>query len=222
MKRILYLSILNLLLLQTKCMEPYVVFEEPQPKELKSRTAFNKHYQGKYFCESDSAIVHITDNLLYKEIYIPFFLLEEEVEEMGFERIHSNRILYKESNLTLPATISNDTIWSEVTLFDTLFTISPTQILKYYKGHQVMNTQLEEDKWEVWLLSKEDTDYLQFSKVVLPSDLKELEAITPVLDISTDDQEQYIIKPTVREFKQILESEILFNDCDVFTRLGAM
>ena len=194
--------------------QPSVVFKEAQPKDVEQRPAFDPHYQGVFYCSSDSTWVFLTSTTLYKEKLFSLSLDKsdpeqdiEEVEKLG----HHVTIDYEDDS----------TMLYTVTLRDTLFSMSPQHVLKYYRGHYILNRQLSEGNWEVKTLLMDDGGNLSLSETKLPQDLSVLEEITPVEDISTERQEQIRIDPTRIAFKKLLRTRLIFEECDYFERVLA-
>lgn len=217
MKNIIH-SILFLCFFAISCMEPPIVFEEAQPATVPAESQINLLYRGFYFCESDSALVYINKTTVYKEKLFDFAITIDEVdliEELSFV---NGKLYFEDDPSPLPTHVNGDTISSQINLRDTLFDLGPKSVLKYYKGHQILNNQLGPEKWEVNILSLDENLNLKLYSTTLPKDLEALEKLTPVKDISTEQQIQFKIKPTEMEFGEILKQELIFQECDLFTR----
>ena len=214
LKKYLFAGILFFLNIQS-CESP-IIFTEPQPLDLRSRDQFQARYQGKYFCDADSAWVHITSTTFYKEKPYDFEIERSELDTMSGVRIEPNRIYIEAYDQYAQISIFNDSIVKGVfNLRDTIFEINDYQVLKYYKGRQILNTKLPDGHWEVDILSMDDAGNLSFLWTVLPDDIKKLEAITPVKRIPNE-EERYIISPTRMEFKEILKSKLIFEECGFY------
>ena len=194
--------------------QPSVVFKEAQPRDVEERVAFDPHYQGVFYCGSDSTWVFLTTTTLYKEKLFSLSLDKSdpeqditEVKKLG----HHVTIDYEDDS----------TMLYTVTLRDTMFNISPEHVLKYYRGHYILNRQLSAGNWEVKTLLMDDGGNLSLSETKLPQDMADLEAITPVEDISTERQEQVRIDPTRIAFKRLLRTRLIFEECDYFERVLA-
>ena len=105
-----------------------------------------------------------------------------------------------------------------VTLRDTFFEIGATGILKSYKGNEIMNTQLEDRHWQVEILTVDKDGNLSYARSKEPEDLKALEEITPINTlVSPEGDAQYEMAPTKAEFRQILKTKLVFEECDLLT-----
>lgn len=202
----------------TSC-EPPVVFTTPQPDSFPQRSSFDLFYRGRFFCDSDSATVVIGQKVVYKEKKIPFVISQDELDTSTTILVNEDHLIINSLKQKVPFTIKNNRIYSEVTLRDTIFKIGPTEVLTRFRGHHLMNRKIDEDRWEVAILSLNENLDIEVSIATVPADLERLNEITPVEDISRGDTIQYRLSPTVYEFNQILEEELIFESCDYFRRL---
>ncbi len=215
-----YFTVVWLMGLALSCESP-IVFGEPQPRGVSEQEAFENIYQGVYFCEEDSALIIVSPEAFFKEKGYSFTLPKVELDTMQGVEIENNRIFIRELNRY--ATIeymSDSVVVGNLKLRDTIFRIGTDQVLKYYKGHQILNRKLSDGKWEVSILRQDQTGSLSFLWTVLPDDMEKLEAITPVKDISTEQKERFELSPTRTAFKTLLKTQLIFEECDVFERLG--
>ena len=216
--RLILIIFVAVIMQAIKCNEPAVVFEEAQPKGVDKKMSIDPIYWGAFLCESDSAIVHITSKVLYKEKAFAFGLSLAEVDSLPNVELIHDYLWVDDWTEKLPATVVGDSVFSEVTFRDTLFDVNK-HVLKSYRGHQVLNIPLDKNKWEVQLLSLNYDFNVRLQEAKMPEDLESLEDITPMKDISNDKKKQFLIKPTLLEFSEILSQELIFETCDYYTRL---
>lgn len=214
-----YFSLIVLLFLLYGCMEPAIVFKEPQPEGAKLERFISPIYRGTYFCSSDSSIVYVKPKSVHKERAYSFEVPLLELDTIKEAELVGNTLYLEGFEEPIPVDIIQDTVYAEVLLQDTLFEIGPTNILKSFNGHQILNKRMDQDRWEVLILSLDDQLNLWLSAVILPEDIAVLEAITPVEDISREDQAQFRIAPSAMEFEEILKQRLIFVECDMFTRI---
>ena len=212
-----YLIVLFVLL--NGCTEPAIVFKEPQPEGAKVERFISPIYRGTYFCSSDSSIVYVKSKSVHKERAYSFEVPLAELDTIPEAELIGNILHLQGFEAPIPVDIIRDTVYAEVLLQDTLFEMGPTNILKSFNGHQILNKRMDQDRWEVLILSVDDQLNLWLSAVVMPEDIAALEAITPVEDISRDDQVQFRIAPSAMEFEEILKQRLIFVECDMFTRI---
>ncbi|PSR15329.1 MAG: hypothetical protein DA408_03530 [Bacteroidetes bacterium] len=214
---ILWLLLANTFLLTC---DPPIAFTKPQPDVYPAATAFEPAYQGSYFCTGDSAILHVTDQGIYKEKTIEFETTLEEIKATKGVHLEGDQLYFDRSAEPIDLIYLDDNVVSgQLVLRDTLFWLRYGQVLKYYKGHQVLNKKLPNKQWAVQVLSMDEDGNLTLFTTKLPEDLAELEAITPVTDISTEEHTQYLIAPNVAEFRKLLTTQLIFEACDYFERL---
>ncbi|WP_020537787.1 hypothetical protein [Lewinella cohaerens] len=211
---------LLLLLLGVFSCEPPVVFTEAQPDVVPSSTHFQKTYQGIYLCTGDSATVRIGEKTIIKERHIQFESTLDEIKETKGIYIDGEYLYIEELDLPVPIEyLDGEIVTGSFFIADTLFQIGPEQVLKYYKGHQVLNRKLENKHWETSILSKDKEGNLTLWTTQLPEDLEQLKAITPVEDVSTPEHTRYLISPNIAEFRKLLDSKLIFEVCDYFERM---
>lgn len=201
--------------------EPPVVFMDAQPEGITAKTTFDIDYQGTYFCDSDSAWVQVKPTVVYKEKTFAFVTTRPEIEANEYIELDGNRafINYFNTYVTVED-IGDGLLAGNVTLRDTLFEIGEKGILKSYKGHEIMNSQFDDGHWQVEILTLDKSGNLSYAKSKEPKDLKALEAITSVNTlVGPEGDTQYEIAPTKTEFKKILKTELVFEECDYFMRV---
>lgn len=200
--------------------EPPIIFKTPPPQGVKATNAFMPSFQGTYFCESDSSVVVIGEQVIYKTDWFDFVVPQEKIER-DTNISKSGEFLYiKDIGKCAIYRIKNDTVYASFQLADTLFYMDGVEnVLKEYNGHQVMSLWLQEGKYEVFILSLDDYSNLQLKMATMPGDLEELEKITSIKDVSSEDVEQYEINPSLIEFDEILQKEIVFETCEYFKRI---
>ncbi len=219
MRYFLYAMLLLLGLTFFYSCVPAVVFEEPQPQGAETHSSFPMMYRGTFLCSSDSAIVWITDKLVYKEKTYSVTMTQVEVNETEGVELIGDQLYIESINDPVKVVTQGDSVFANVTLRDTLFHLGKDQVLTQFRGHQLLNRQLKSGDWEVMILSINYDFDLILSKAVEPEDLEQLESITPVEDLSRGDTVQYRISPSVYEFNQILEEQLIFEPCDYYERV---
>ena len=206
-----------ILALAFSCTPP-LVFTSAQPRGVKTQDAFQLHYQGTYFCTGDSSIVRVEENTIYKEKTFAFVTSLAELDAMENVYFEEGKIYQDDREMPFEVLyLDEQTLAGTYTHRDTLFRIGPKQVLKFYKGHHLLNTQISPEHWQLWLLSKDQLGNLTLSKTKLPDDMSQLEAITPVKDLAKDgDRPQFEISPTKAAFKRLLHTRLIFEECDYY------
>lgn len=201
------------------CEAP-IVFSTPQPEGVRARDGFESAYLGRYFCAEDSAVVDITGCCLVKTKQYAFTVHRDSIAKEPGVVLTENDLYVSELDQHIPVTpVGDNEVKGVLDLSDTLFTLGPRHVLKSYRGHLVLNRQLEEGRWEVNLLSRNQDGSLSFFRTILPEELADLEKITPVEDISTDSRTRYELRPSRRAFRQLLKTKLIFEGCSRFERM---
>lgn len=208
-----------IVLLFIQCASP-VVFTEPQPADTADRSRFEFHFQGHYYCLQDSSLLVIEPDLIYKEQSISFVSAKPELESAGLLRIENGELYYGAWTLPVEVLFQNDSLLAgNLIQRDTLFTIGTDRVLNYYQGYQILNLRIAEREWEVWLLGRDGYGNLQLLRSHLPETPAELEAVTPVEDLSTEEEVRYRLSPTRSEFRRLLTDDVLFEEAATFRRI---
>ncbi|MEM1319696.1 MAG: hypothetical protein AAGG75_05530 [Bacteroidota bacterium] len=220
--RIVRLPLLALLLIIGiwSCEEPPIVFTAPQPEGLNAEPFIRPIYRGRFLCDSDSALMVVKNNIIYKAKAFQLEVTPTELENTDGLSLKDGQLYVEEWGRQLPTRIEKDSIYhSDFIHRDTLIYLDENHVLKHFRGHMVINRKMEKEKWEVMLLSLDEHLNLALSITTLPEEIEQLEAITPAEDLSTEDQTQYRISPTVIEFDELLQTQLIFQECDYFYRI---
>lgn len=201
--------------------QPAVIFTDAQPKGVKTKNTFDKKYQGTYFCESDSTWVKVEPRLIYKEKTFLLVTTRAELEEDVHFYVNGDSayIEYLDIYIELQDLEQDDIVQSKATLRDTFFNLNKQGVLKSFKGHQVMSTEHANGHWQVEILTLDKQGNLSYKRTKEPEDLKALEAITDVEVLDNEGRTQYQLSPTRKEFKALLKTELVFEECDYFYRV---
>lgn len=204
------------------CESP-VVFSSPQPVDEPELLSVPQEYRGIYWCEVDSIVLYIEEKIIYKEKKLESKFSVSEIDTSSSLLFKENLLYSEELKEWFPATQENNTIIATITLKDTLFMKQKGQVLKSFKGHLILNEQVEKDLWEVMVFSLKHQDVLSIAMANIPDNLEELEQITPIEKLKTDENKnpvQIKIAPSQAEFDQILSKGLLFNNaCYEFKRI---
>jgi hypothetical protein len=186
--------------------QPSVRFEEPQPKGKKDLNEVPKYYMGEYLQVSDSSILIIDSNIIYREWKGDFNILKSEMKEV-LDTIYEEDIdLQFGSNYKISIDTEGDSAFISYQLIDTIFIIGEEQILRKYKGYLFLNYKKDENSWKVDLLKLEN-GYLDFDDLVSSSEidtLKEIVTISAEFDSTSNKVKRYELNPKRRELKEIL------------------
>jgi len=145
-----------------------------------------------------------------------------EIDSSNDLQLRNGRLFVKDWETDFPTEVKGGTIISMVVVRDTIFAIRAGQILKPYKGHLILNTELAEHAWAVLVASHKGAGRLSLARAEIPENLSQLDAITPVKMLSERDEEgtQIYITPTAEQFGRLLNRGLLFDSsCSEFERI---
>ena len=196
------------------CQSP-VGFTEPQPLDEPQLSVIPTEYRGIYWCATDSITLIIDDQIIYKQKKYDTKISKSQLESNSDLTFKNNMLYAKELSESYPAVQIGDTIFVQITLKDTLFSDYSGAVLKYFKNRLILNKPLNNDLWDVTIISLKKQNTLSLTKATIPSNLEEIEQITPIQKYNAYNDEtpvQIIIAPTKAEFEQILNKGVLFRD----------
>ena len=208
-------------LLLASC-QPAVVFGEPQPVDVKPLSTIPNIYKGIYWCKIDSASLYVDDKAFIRR---KEFLIKTTKEEIAADpdlELVNGQLYVKDWEGYFPITEKGDTIISQIIIRDTIFAINGTQIVKPFKGHLVLNLKLDEDAWEILVVSQRRGELLTIARADMPENLARLDSITTVSTLKGTDsiRTQIYLKPTAKEFERIYDEGLLFHrSCTEYERI---
>ncbi|MCR9286950.1 hypothetical protein OAF63_00500 [Saprospiraceae bacterium] len=219
MKISIYLSFVLLFMGIIACEQP-IVFSEPQPERIPPSLSFHLPFRGTFFCEEDTSVVHVHNNCIFKEKVWQFDLLQENLDSLQDLQLINGQLFSDFYDSFLDTKIlPNGSYRGTLVVRDTFFQIGKKEVLKYFRGYQVLNKYNRSGDWEIWLLGLDEYLNLTLHKTVLPEDLNKIKEITPLEDISTSEKKQYRMKPTIIEFSDLLNSRLIFEACGYYERI---
>jgi hypothetical protein len=105
--------------------------------------------------------------------------------------------------------VVGDSIELSQKIEDTLYRLSYNEKVKRINGQLILSTR-DSLFWQIEMISLEK-NVLKFKSIYLPQDLQKLNSITAIKGKMLDSL-SYLIKPTRKEFKNILKIKNLGND----------
>jgi hypothetical protein len=195
--------------------EPPVTFKEPQPNDTENLSAFPRRIRGTYLSLSDSSILRINENGIYR-IY----------DVVSDSKSDSNSIDIKISgdtsiNISTGAEINNvslgfsengENLTREV--IDTVFTINYDNVLRKYKGYYFINSRYDKDSWQVMRLSISKGE-LTIGNI---SEEKDIDALKDLTENKADTVAPYKFSLTKKQFKEFNKG-LGFSDNEVFVKI---
>lgn len=216
-----FLNLLGLVLLLATCTPP-VVFDQPYPIGEEDLIEFPELYTGSFICESDSALLLIQKNeiVIRKENY--FKLPLKYVEEREDCNIEGEEMYVSGRAECIPLEFVNDsTVQGIVVEHDTLFSMGDKAVARMYHGHLVLSQEIEDFEWAVSFLSLEKNSDIVYRAITDKTKVAEVGKVTAMEDITTkeDKNNRYKIKPTMKQFDELMHHEKVFVECEYLTRV---
>jgi len=215
------LTILTILLMLS-CTPP-VVFDQAYPTDQEDLLSIPRQFQGAYICESDSALIMITDSdiTLHKSHY--FTTKVKYLEQREDCRIQDDKVYINGREECIPIEVVNDSIvrgaYQEI---DTLFYMQEGSVARLHNGHLVINQELKRREWAVSLLSPQLGGDLTYKAITNKTKIKNVERVTRTKDITTaeDKNPRYKVRPTMTEFDKLLADEKIFIECEYLVKVN--
>lgn len=201
---------------------PPVVFEQAYPAGQDDLTSIPKLYQGSFICESDSALVIISDYdiTLHKTHY--FDTKIKYVEEREDCNLVDDKMYVSGRLECIPVSIVNDSMlrgtYQET---DTLFKMQKGSIARLYNGQLVINQEIKPQEWAISLLTPENGGDITYKAITSETKIQNVARVTHIQDITTDQDKspRYKVRPTKKEFDALLADEKIFIECEYLMRV---
>ncbi len=213
MRRFTPILMLMALILLNGC-PPAATFDEPQPKGTKPIDMFPKRLQGKYQDQEGASVLTISARRIIR--YFDFDMREHR-NTFGSPYILSGDTLIDTEEGTKEIIVwDGDTVVFHVAYTDTLFSISPDNVLKKFKGYYFLNKRYNEDEWTVNKLHLRK-GVLTIGTISSPEDIESLRAITE----SASDTVSTHFSPSRKQFRQFIRQDG-FRDQELFYRIDIL
>jgi hypothetical protein len=180
----------------------FLYFENPQPEDGDELDRFPHRFRGMYKDE-DSTFLKIDEDRIILKYFEKSKIHKNELDSMQSDfLIYGNKIIRKDSKDTIYLHSEGDSLELIETFSDTIFRFSYNQKAKRGNGQLVLSTR-DSIFWDIQVLSL-TKNTLKLKDIYLPADLKKLDSVTAI-KAQVVDSMSYLIKPTQREFKNILK-----------------
>lgn len=207
MNKLIFIAVITLLL--GACAEP-IRFEQPQPANKKDLATIPKKLRGKYQSRSDNAYLTITANNVVEQVTFQtktiIDSLDIEIDSTYITNRTPNSFQLTHKNQRFDFNFfSKDSVLVNYSYQDTIFSISPQQLLRRFKGHYFLN-YAHKTGWSVRCMTFKKGE-LSFSEISTKEDIDKLKEVTATEMIGTDSTQStnYILKPDRQELKRLLK-----------------
>ncbi|KAF2081579.1 hypothetical protein [Flavobacterium sharifuzzamanii] len=214
-KLILILAILSFVISCKKADAPVefgglaFLFESPQPINDSELSSFPSKFNGTYM-SSDSTFLRIDDNGIFQDYFFKFRVHRQKLDSLKSEYdLIDGRLITKDKKEKFDILKKGDSIELSQRDTDTLFRLSYNQKLKRINGQLVLSTR-DSIFWKIKTITLEK-DILRIKNIYLPQDLRKLDSVTTIKAKMLDSL-SYLIKPTRKEFKNVLKIKELGYD----------
>jgi hypothetical protein len=199
MKIKIFYSMLSCLLFFS-CDGPTVLFEHPQPLDVKDMDHFPKSINGQYLSLADSSVLTITDKAIARGFNIKYVMCKKELDTMKYCTLIKDTLFNKQTNEKICVVTINDTLYTPYHLQDTLFYISDKNILRKDKGYYFLSMQFHKG-WEVQKLEYTGRR-LCLCSIANMEEIENLKAIT-----DADDDSLFQFDPDKKQLRKFLKSK---------------
>jgi hypothetical protein len=217
MKKIIL--IFALIIISTSCKkadaiaEPYdgiiFYFENPQPINDSELNAFPSKFKGLYVTP-DSTFLRIEEDRILREYFLKFKVHKQKMDSLRSEYdLIDGKLITKDTKDKFDMHRKGDSIELIKKNIDTIFRLSYNQKAKRINGHLVLSMR-DSIFWKIRIVTLEK-NILKMKYIYLPEDLKKLDSVTAIKGKMLDSL-SYVIKPTRKEFKNLLNIKNLGED----------
>jgi len=216
MKLLLFLSSV---ILTVGCVENSADFLEPQPSGAKNLESFPKSLFGNYQNIVNNEKIIITDKLLIKSGAWEINASKHEIDTSSdFELLNDTLIDLKEK-LKIPVIFRNDSVFGSMPWQDTVFVLSESSPLRKMKEFYILNNFTCDSIWKVARLEEVKNKGIVISIINSNKEIEALKRLTKLyeIELKNDTIVSYKLKPTQKEFKQMLNSKELFTDSEIYS-----
>ncbi|MCM0666424.1 hypothetical protein [Flavobacterium tyrosinilyticum] len=177
-------------------------FENPQPIDDSELNSFPSKFKGLYM-NPDSTFLRIDDNGIFREYYFKFKVHRQKLDSLKSEYdLIDGKLITKDRKDKFDVLKKGDSIELSQRDTDTLFRLSYNQKLKRINGQLVLSIR-DSVFWKIKTITLEK-DILKIKNFYLQEDLKKFDSVTAIKSKMLDSL-SYLIKPTKKEFKNILK-----------------
>lgn len=188
-----------------------VYFDQPQPVGIKSLSTFPTRLEGSYISADQASVLQVSDKSITRTFNFDIKGHKDSFADLYFLR--GDTMIDRETGKNFIINIKGDSIFKHIQFTDTLFTISPRNIIKRFKGYYFLSTMSDTAYWSVKRLSLQKGK-LAIGQIIDSADIAKLD----VLIDASDDTLSSSYHLSRKQFKTILKQEV-FSDGETFVRI---
>lgn len=189
---------------------PNMYFDEPQPTKDNNEFMFKHKYQGVYESLTDSSILIVSEfKIVQKWDYILKFSKHDldSIEDINFKNETLN---YRDVGITFTVKVDGDSAIVRVQSKETIFHISNSNILRYYKNTYFLNYRNSNNLYKVKILDLNRKGELIFKSLQTGS--QSISSLKEIITIDSLNKNDYTVKPSKREIRKLLRSDLFAED----------
>lgn len=191
--------------------EPAVTFTTPQPDGVKNLSEFPGRLQGHYASTKDSSTLSIGAQLIQR---VYDFDHKIDTARLGSSaRLSGDTLFDLVSGHRTLLWRAGDSLMAHVHYIDTLFQMTPENVVRKFKGYYFLNQRYGDVGWEVTKVQLSKGE-LVISSISAEQDIAKLKEIT---ETSVDTVPPYKFVATKRQFGKFVRNKG-FSDGEVFIR----
>jgi len=177
-----------------------ISFKEAQPENINGLSRFPNRLLGNYSNEDKSKELSILPSIIIQTVRYDSKI---HTNEIGNElTISGDTLIDNQTKEKYRFRKDGDSLVVNVAFRDTMFALDQNHILKKFKGHYFLNTQVEPKFWEVIKMDL-SKGKLSLAGIYDDQQIKNLEKIT---ETKSDTIANANFKPTKKQFKKFLKS----------------
>ena len=177
-------------------------FENPQPINDSELRGFPSKFKGLYM-NNDSTYIRIEEDRILRENFYKYRFHKYFLDSLKQKyEVVNDQLIDKETKEKFDFYFKGDSIEMVEKSIDTIFRFSLNQKAKRIDGQLVLSTR-DSIFWDIKTIALEK-NILKIKHIYLREDLSKLDSVTLIKGKMLDST-SYLIKPTRREFKNILK-----------------
>ena len=191
--------------------EPTATFDQPQPADTKSLSTFPDRVRGDYLSTDQASTLTITEELISRTYNFDYKILKDSLPHSY--QLVADTLIDTTNGTKEKVVVKGDTVIQHVHETDTLFSLSPDNVVKEFKGYYFLNKRYSDNQWTVQKLSLK-SGVLSVGNISDKDDINRLKSITktPSDTISTH------FRLTRKQFKEFVKVHG-FSKEETFTRI---
>ncbi|MDD4970128.1 MAG: hypothetical protein PHT07_11955 [Paludibacter sp.] len=180
-----------------------VLFNQPQPENVKNLIEIPISYRGKYM-DNDSNLLKVDKTNMIVESFLYFKISKQEADTSKYYHIENRYLVISGTKEKLPFRLKDDTLYVKESRIDTIYNLK-SDIIHKFKGYLILNKE-SDDLWNVKIASIKSGEI----KIRNFSPVSMFEKLTKFSnsEVATDKTKKIVIKrflkPTRKQFENIL------------------